>query len=272
MPGPHDPLVALTIAGSDSSAGAGLQADLKTFAAHGVFGTTAITAVTAQNTLGVQGVFPVPPAFVDDQITSVLSDLAVAAVKTGMLGDRGVVLAVAARAAAGELPHLVVDPVMVSSSGHRLLSADAETAYVDELFPHAEVVTPNIREASVLVGAEVATLADMEEAARQIGRSGPGTVVVKGGDLGGEVSVDVVWDGAVMSRLEAPRIETGNNHGTGCSFAAATAARLAAGDDLAAGVRSAKHYVHRAIAGGAGWRLGAGHGPLDHLGWTGSSR
>lgn len=268
MPGPHDPPVALAIAGSDSSAGAGLQADLKTFAAHGVFGTTAITALTAQNTVGVQGVMAVPAGFVDDQLTSVLSDLAVAAVKTGMLADRDIVLAVAARAAAGDLPHLVVDPVMVSSSGHRLLTADAETAYLDDLFPHAEVVTPNLREASVLMGSDLTGVADMEEAARQLGTSSPAAVVVKGGDLGGDSSVDVVWDGSTMTRLEAPRVPTTNNHGTGCSFAAATAARLAKGDDLHAALRGAKDYVHRAISGGAGWRLGGGHGPLDHFGWS----
>lgn len=271
MPGTADPPVALTIAGSDSSAGAGLQADLKTFAAHGVFGTSAVTAVTAQNTLGVQGVHPVPASFVDEQITSVVGDLAVAAVKTGMLADRHIVLAVAARAAAGDLRHLVVDPVMVSSSGDRLLTPDAEEAYLNELFPHAEVVTPNVREASVLVGAELSTVADLEEAARQIARRGPGAVVVKGGDLGGATSTDVVWDGASMTRLEAPRVETTNNHGTGCSFAAATAARLALGDDLPAALRAAKAYVHGAIVGGARWHLGAGHGPLDHFGWTAAS-
>ncbi|MCW2607264.1 MAG: phosphomethylpyrimidine kinase [Frankiales bacterium] len=265
------PPVALTIAGSDSGGGAGVQADLKAFAAHGVFGTSALTALTAQNTTGVLGVHAVPPAFVALQVEAVLADLPVAAVKTGMLGTLGVVQAVAELAAEGRLPHLVIDPVMVASSGARLLEAAAEQAYVQLLLPHARVLTPNLLEAQVLLGGQVRTLAEQEEAARALGALGPQVVVVKGGHAvqGAEgEAVDVVWDGREITALRAPRLPGDNDHGTGCTFAATVAARLASGDDVATALRTAKAYVARALAGGAGWRLGRGHGPLDHLLWS----
>jgi hydroxymethylpyrimidine/phosphomethylpyrimidine kinase len=264
------PPVAMTIAGSDSGGGAGLQADLKAFAAFEVFGACAVTALTAQSTTGVSGVLPVPGAFVVAQVEAVLGDLDVRAVKTGMLGTAEVVEAVAGLAAAGRLPHLVVDPVMVASSGARLLEPDAERAYVALLLPHAEVLTPNLHEAQALLGGEITTLAEQREAARALAALGPRVVVVKGGHAvrdSGDEAVDVVWDGERTTELRAPRIDTRNDHGTGCTFAAAVTARLARGDAVGDAVQAAKRHVARALAGGAAWRLGAGHGPLDGLLW-----
>ncbi len=267
--GPVTPPVALTIAGSDSGGGAGVQADLKAFAALGVFGTSALTALTAQSTTGVSGVLPVPGEFVVAQVEAVLADLPVAAVKTGMLGTLEVVRAVAGLAE--RLPQLVVDPVMVASSGDRLLAAEAERAYVELLLPVATVLTPNLLEAQALLGAAIGTLEEQRAAARELGALGPRVVVVKGGhataDSAGE-AVDVVWDGTSLWELRAPRLPTGNTHGTGCTFAAATAAGLARGLPVAEALARAKAYVGRALAGGATWRLGAGHGPLDHLLWS----
>ncbi len=264
------PPVALTIAGSDSAGGAGIQADLKSFAALGVFGASAITALTAQNTRGVFGVHAVPADFVVAQVEAVLDDLAVKAVKTGMLATAEIVHAVGKLAGAGRLPQLVVDPVMVASSGDRLLEEAAERAYVVELLPHAAVLTPNVREAEVLLAASISSLAEQREAARALGALGPSVVVVKGGHAVGDsadVAVDIVWDGAAMRELGAPRVDTPNNHGTGCSFASAIAAGLATGLSLARALERAKAFVHRGIQGGARWRLGGGHGPLDHFGW-----
>ena len=263
------PPVALTIAGSDSGGGAGIQADLKAFAANGVFGTTAITALTAQNTVGVLGVEVTPVSFVDAQITAVLSDLPVRAVKTGMLATAEIVELVAKRAEAGDLPNLVVDPVMVASSGARLLDADAELSYLTRLFPHALVVTPNLWEASLLVGRPLTTPDDMAAAAVELGRSGARYVLIKGGHLRGD-AVDVLFDGEEVHRLSLARIDTANVHGTGCTTAATIAARLAQGDQVPAAVAAAKAYVASAIAGAVDWRLGAGHGPVDHFGWGGS--
>ena len=266
-----DPVVALTIAGSDSGGGAGIQADLKTFAALGVFGTSALTALTAQNTRGVTGVLPVPPDFVVAQVEAVLDDLPVRAVKTGMLGTAAVVHAVADLAAAGRLPHLVVDPVMVASSGSRLLDADAERTYVQALLPHADVLTPNLAEAQVLLASTISTLAEQREAARALAALGPRVVVVKGGHAVADAlddAVDVVWDGQSMTELRAARVDTRNDHGTGCTFAAAVAAGLAQGRDVGEALQGAKGFVARAVRGGAPWRLGAGHGPVDHFGWT----
>lgn len=258
------PAVALTIAGSDSGGGAGIQADLKTFAVHGVFGTSAITALTAQNTATVRAIEPVSPGFVAAQLKAVLDDLPVAAVKTGMLAQPATVAMIAGFA--GRLPNLVVDPVLVSSTGAELFGSGARRAYLDLLFPLATVVTPNSREAAVLTGRSVSTVDDAIAAAKELGQAGPKWVVVKGGHLDGQGhAVDVVWHDGDVELLSDPWIETANNHGTGCTFAAATAARLARGDDVLAALRAAKSYVHRALAGAAGWRLGAGHGPLS---WT----
>lgn len=267
------PPVALTIAGSDSGGGAGIQADLVTFAALQTHGASVVTALTAQNTVGVAGVHVPPVEFLLAQLEAVLDDLPVAAVKTGMLATEEVVRAVAGVADAGRLPNLVVDPVLVSSTGARLLDAGAEKAYLDLLFPHALVVTPNTREAAALVGGEVRTVADAREAAREVGRLGPGWVVIKGGhqvDRGGD-AVDVVYEAATgtVTELCLPRVDTPNDHGTGCTFAAATAAMLARGADVPRALDAAKHFVHDGLVTSAGWRLGGGHGPVGKLGgWS----
>ncbi|HUY40372.1 MAG TPA: bifunctional hydroxymethylpyrimidine kinase/phosphomethylpyrimidine kinase [Candidatus Dormibacteraeota bacterium] len=283
------PVVVLTIAGSDSSGGAGLQADLKTFAAHRVHGASAVTAVTAQNTTAVTGVVALEPAFVVAQIDAVLADLPVAGVKTGMLATSEIVAAIAAMAAAGRLPNLTVDPVLVSSTGHLLTDEGGVTAFRELLLPCAEVATPNLREAAVLTGrpvSELATVEAMIDAAEEIRALGATTVVVKGGHLAaaqaarvpgpdgrdrraaGPASPDVIAgpDGVVV--LEGGRVATANDHGTGCSLSAAIAAGLALGDGHIAAIRAAKDYVAAALAGAAGWHLGSGHGPIDHFGWS----
>jgi hydroxymethylpyrimidine kinase/phosphomethylpyrimidine kinase len=264
------PVTALTIAGSDSGGGAGAQADLKTFAAHGVHGTSALSAVTAQNTAEVRGVVALAPGFVRLQIEAVLDDMDVRAVKTGMLANRGIVEEVAALAAAGRLPNLVVDPVLVSSSGHALLEPDGVAAYLELLLPHALVATPNLREAAVLTGVAVEALGStgaMAAAAEQIRARGPQLVVVKGGHLT-ESAADVVAGPEGVTVLEGTRVPTGNDHGTGCSLSAAIAANLALGAEVLEAVRAAKAFVAKGLAGAAGWRLGQGHGPIDHFGWS----
>jgi hydroxymethylpyrimidine/phosphomethylpyrimidine kinase len=263
-----NPPVALTIAGSDSGGGAGIQADLKTFAALGVFGTSVLTAVTAQNTTAVLGVRMLEPDFVDLQIEAVLGDLPVAAVKTGMLATAATVAVVARRAAAGDLPHLVVDPVMVTSTGTPLLDDEGVTAYLELLLPHAAVCTPNMREASLLTSMAVTDVTDMEVAARRLAEHGVPVVVVKGGHLDGDAAPDVVLADGVLTVLEGPRVASANDHGTGCSLSAAIAARLASGAETLDAIREAKAFVARAIEGAASWTLGAGHGPLDHFGWN----
>jgi hydroxymethylpyrimidine/phosphomethylpyrimidine kinase len=270
VPGSATPLTALTIAGSDSGGGAGVQADLKTFGALGLYGTSALTAVTAQNTTEVRGVTALDPDFVRLQIETVLSDFDVQSVKTGMLANRAIVDVVADLAAAGRLPRLVVDPVLVSSSGRALLAPDGLEAYLERLLPHALVVTPNLREAAALTGTDVDRLTDvaaMTEAAEQIRAGGVRFVVVKGGHLT-ESAHDVVAGPEGVTVLEGRRVVTGNDHGTGCSLSAAIAAHLAQGADVPAAVRAAKAFVARGLAGGAGWHLGAGHGPIDHFGWS----
>ena len=264
------PLTALTIAGSDSGGGAGAQADLKTFAALGVHGACALTAVTAQNTAEVRGVVALEPAFVRLQIETVLDDFDVRAAKTGMLANAGVVAAVAALAARGVLPHLVVDPVLVTSSGHPLLEPEGVAAYLELLLPHATVATPNLREAAVLGGTAVEELADLGariEVAEKIRAVGPAWVVVKGGHLADSAD-DVVAGPAGTVVLEGPRVASGNDHGTGCTLSAATAANLALGRSVPDALAAAKAFVTQALEGAAGWRLGTGHGPLDHFGWA----
>ncbi|HKH88979.1 MAG TPA: bifunctional hydroxymethylpyrimidine kinase/phosphomethylpyrimidine kinase [Acidimicrobiales bacterium] len=259
--------MALTIAGTDSGGGAGIAADLRTFAAHGVMGTLAVTAVTAQNTLGVQGVQTIPAAMVSAQIDSVISDLHPRAAKTGMLATAEIVKVVVAKAEQGMLPPVVVDPVLVASSGDPLFDGHAiRDAYLD-LVAVATVVTPNLFEASLLVGRQLRTIEEMEEAARELQGLGPALAIVKGGHLRqGDEAVDVVFDGSAVSLLRAPWIETRNVHGTGCSFAAAIAANLALGFDPLPAAMRAKDYVNRAVELAAGWELGSGHGPIDHLG------
>jgi len=257
----------MTIAGSDSGGGAGLQADLKTFAAHRVFGTSVVTAVTAQNTAAVLGVHVLDPAFVDLQIAAVVSDLPVVAVKTGMLASSATVAAVARRAAAGDLPDLVVDPVLVASTGRPLLDDDGIAAYLELLLPHAAVVTPNTTEAALLAGHAVDDVDAMVRAAHRLAATGARVVVVTGGHLGGEHAPDVVLLDGTVHVLEGPRVVSGNDHGTGCTLSAAITAHLARGAAVLDAVTRAKDFVTAALDGAAGWHLGAGHGPLDHFGW-----
>jgi hydroxymethylpyrimidine/phosphomethylpyrimidine kinase len=264
------PVTALTIAGSDSGGGAGAQADLKTFAAHRVHGTSALSAVTAQNTAEVRGVVALDAAFVRLQIEAVLDDFDVRAVKTGMLANAAIVREIAALAEEGRLPQLVVDPVLVSSSGHALVEPDGVAAYVERLLPRALVATPNLREAAVLTGVTVASLGTTEamaEAAEAIRVGGPTYVVVKGGHLTTSAQ-DVVAGPEGITVLEGSRVATGNDHGTGCSLSAAIAANLALGADVLDAVRAAKAFVARGLGGAADWQLGRGHGPIDHFGWS----
>jgi hydroxymethylpyrimidine/phosphomethylpyrimidine kinase len=261
------PPVALTIAGTDSGGGAGIAADLRTFAAHGVMGTLAVTAVTAQNTLGVQSVQTLPAAMVVAQIDSVMADLRPSAAKTGMLATPDTVKAVTAKIRDGSLPPVVVDPVLVASSGDPLFEGDAVSDAYLELVAVATVLTPNLFEASLLLGRPVETLEAMEDAARGLHSLGPSLVVVKGGHLRlGDEAVDVAFDGRSATLLRAGWVETRNVHGTGCSFAASIAANLALGFEPLGAAVAAKGFVHRAVKGAARWELGAGHGPIDHFG------
>jgi hydroxymethylpyrimidine/phosphomethylpyrimidine kinase len=254
--------VAMTIAGSDSGGGAGIQADLRTFAAHGLHGTCAITAVTAQSSVEVRDWVALEPRMVVAQIETVMDDMPVAAVKTGMLARAAIIAAVAEVAERRGLPHLVVDPVMVAKGGQRLLDRDAERIYIERLFPLAAIVTPNLPEAEVLLGLDVRTLADMHAAAHALKALGPRAVIVKGGHLEGD-AVDVFFDGERTEELRTARIATANTHGTGCTFSAAIAARLAQGASLWDAVCGAKAYLSEAIR--RSYSVGKGHGPVDHL-------
>ena len=254
---------ALTIAGSDSGGGAGIQADLKTFHHFGVYGTSALTLVTAQNTLGVRRVEPLAPSLVSAQIDAVAEDLRPDAVKTGALGSAAIVEAIAAAVARHRLGPLVVDPVILSKNGRDLLDADALDALRRLLVPAAALVTPNLPEAAALLGAGVAPgERGLAEAARALLGLGARAVLVKGGHLPGAEVVDVLADRDRVLTLRAARIDTPHTHGTGCTYSAAIAARLARGDDLADAVRTAHAWVQRAIATAPG--LGRGHGPLNH--------
>jgi hydroxymethylpyrimidine/phosphomethylpyrimidine kinase len=254
--------LALTIAGSDSSGGAGIQADLKTFAAHGVFGLSAITAVTAQNTTGVSDVAIMPPALVTAQIDAVISDLGADAAKTGMLGNAAVTAAVADAVERLALRRLVVDPVMVATSGARLLDEAAVHTMRTRLLPLAMVITPNVAEAEILTGLRIETAADLAIAARRLVELGARAALVKGGHLDGPAT-DAFWDGSTAFELVAERVPGRNTHGTGCTLSAAITARLALGDDLPDAVRRAKAYVTLAIAQAPS--LGHGHGPVQHF-------
>ena len=256
--------IALSIAGSDSGGGAGIQADLKTFHAFGVFGATAITAVTVQNTRGVSGVHAIPVDTVLAQIAAVAEDLPPAACKTGMLATRALVRAVADAIREHRLPNYVLDPVMVASSGDRLLDADAELEVASALVPLASLATPNLDEAALLVGHPVETEAEMERAARTlVDQMGARAALLKGGHLRADELVDLLWDGREMHRWRRPRLETRHTHGTGCTLSAAVAAGLAHGRPLHRAVGQALDYVSRAMQAAPG--LGAGHGPLNHM-------
>lgn len=272
-PAPPTPPRLLTIAGSDSGGGAGIQADLKTFHSHGVFGMSAVTAITAQNTVAVTAVHPVPPGVVAAQIDAVFEDIGVDAVKIGMLADAPIIRAVAARlrhhGAGGALPAapvpVVLDPVMIAKSGDALLVDSAVEALVEELVPLASLVTPNLPETRRLLGRspdEVDTEDERRAMARKLAAAGP-AVLVKGGHGEGDEVVDLLFDGRDVHRFAAPRIHGRSTHGTGCTLSSAIAARLALGADLPLAVESAIAYLRRAME--SAFPLGRGHGPVNHL-------
>jgi hydroxymethylpyrimidine/phosphomethylpyrimidine kinase len=269
------PLTVLTIAGSDSGGGAGIQADLRTFCAFELHATTAITAITAQNTIGVDSVLNVEPDMVANQVRSVTEDFEVSAVKTGMLAQPATVRRVAELATEGLLPHLVVDPVLVSSTGHPLMDSGGVEAYRATLLAHAEVVTPNLREAAMLCGIDVNEVKnhdDMVALARQILSFGSTWALVKGGhfaehSLTERRAPDVLVSAEEIFVFDAERVTTSNDHGTGCSLSAAICSGLALGRALPDAVRDAKSFVLAALTSAADWKLGRGRGPIDHMGW-----
>jgi len=255
----------LTIDGSDSGGGAGIQADLKTFAALGCYGMTAITALTAQNTVGVQGIHAVPPAFLRSQLQSVIEDIGVDAVKIGMLHEPGVVEVVAWAIQHYQLQRVVLDPVMVATSGDRLIADATVRVLVDQLFPLATVITPNLDEASLLLGRPIAAVSDLSGAAQALLSQGARAVLLKGGHLPGDQVVDVLASpGHVDMVLASSRMASRNTHGTGCTLSSAIAAHLALGEPLERAVRAAREYILGAIQAGAGVQVGHGHGPLNH--------
>lgn len=258
---------ALTIAGSDSGGGAGIQADLKTFQELGVYGMSALTAVTAQNTLGVQGVYPLDPEAVARQLDSIGEDLTPDAVKTGMLFSGVIIRTVADKIRQHGWNGLVIDPVMVAKGGSPLLQQEAVRSLIDHLLPLALVTTPNIPEAEILTGLPIKSLEDAEEAARRIADMGSRYVVVKGGHGSGDGTVtDVLYDGRGFTYFESPRINTPHTHGTGCTFSAALAAELAKGRTPVEAVRTAKAFIRAAIEDGLG--IGSGHGPTNHFAYN----
>jgi hydroxymethylpyrimidine/phosphomethylpyrimidine kinase len=258
------PPIALTIAGSDPSGGAGIQADLKTFSALGVYGATVITALTAQNTRGVTSVFAIPADFIAAQFRAVVSDLAVSAIKTGMLGEAVTVETVARLIAEVPAVPVVVDPVMVATSGDNLLAPDAIDAVRRLLIPRATLITPNVPEAAMLLDSPPAqSEAEMQAQAAALMKFGCGAVLLKGGHATGPEAVDILFDGDTHHVLRQPRIETRNTHGTGCTLSAAIAGNLAQGMSLSESVAAAKLFVWNALASGAGRAIGIGNGPVD---------
>jgi len=254
---------ALTIAGSDSGGGAGIQADLKTFTAFRVFGMSVLTSVTAQNTVGVLGIHDLDPDFVYLQMKAVLEDIGIDAAKTGMLSNAGIIEAVARGVRDFGIDVLVVDPVMVAKSGDPLLAPEAVDALKEEILHLALVLTPNIPEAEKLSGIEIRSIGDMEEAARAISSLGPRAVLVKGGHLRGQEALDLLYADGEFHRFSSPRFETRNTHGTGCTYSAAIAANLALGRDIVSAIGIAKNYIAGAIKNS--FDLGKGHGPLNHF-------
>lgn len=265
------PAKVLTIAGSDSGGAAGLQADLKTFTALGVYGMSVVTVVTAQNSVRVEGVHPLPAGFVSQQLAAVLSDYGAAAVKTGFIGRVDLIEAIAGRLAAyaaeqpaGQAPRIVIDPVLVNHRGESMFPPDVTDAYRNHLLPLADLVTPNRREAALLTERPVETVAEMEAAARLLHEQAGGAVLVKGGRQGEKV-VDVFFDGEEVVPLRTERVETANTHGGGDTLSAAIVAFMARGEGMLPAVRRARCFTHAAIRSAAGWRMGGGHGPLDHF-------
>ena len=261
--------VVLTIAGSDSGGGAGIQADIKAISATGSYAASAITAVTVQNTLGVEGVHPVPIEVISAQIAAVLSDIGADAVKIGMLHSAEVVLAVKEQLKKFGINNIVLDPVMVSTSGHRLIEDSAVKVLSEELVPMARVITPNIPEAEILAGTRIASQADLPRIARALSCGGRVSVLMKAGHLSDVNLVDYFYNAEKDTVLELPsrRVYTSNTHGTGCTLSSAFASFLAQGLDLDDAARAAKDYINSAIVSGAGYSIGHGHGPVDHF-WT----
>lgn len=253
---------ALTIAGSDSGGGAGIQADLKTFSALGVYGASVITSITAQNTVGVTGIQNIDIDIIEKQIEAVLSDIGAQAVKTGMLSSAEIIDVVSKELTKFKIKKLVIDPVMVAKSGDKLLQDNAVNALIQRLFPLAFMVTPNIPEAEVLTGEKIRAVDDMEKACRRIMEMGCGSVVVKGGHLQKE-AVDVFFDGKEVYHLKSARYRTKNTHGTGCTFSAAITAHLAKGYTASEAVKLSKKYISNAIA--HAYPIGKGHGPVHHF-------
>jgi hydroxymethylpyrimidine/phosphomethylpyrimidine kinase len=258
--------IALTIAGSDSSGGAGVQADLKTFAALGVYGASVITALTAQNTMGVRGIHQVPAEFVTAQIDAVFSDLAVGAVKIGMVAELSIIDAIAAGLTRWSPKHVVFDPVMVATSGDRLLAAEAVDALRTRLIPLASLITPNLPEAGALLDEPMASdEATIESQGKRLLALGCKAVLIKGGHAQGSESIDYLIDAARTIALAAPRIATASTHGTGCSLSSAIASELAKGEDMASAVRNAKSWITAAIEAADRFTVGHGHGPVHHF-------
>lgn len=254
---------ALTIAGSDSGGGAGIQADLKTFSALGVYGMSVLTSITAQNTLGVQGIHDLPPEFVGLQIDSVMQDIGADAVKIGMLSNIQIIKIVSKKIKEYKVKNLVIDPVMVAKGGDRLLKEDAVEALKQDLIPLAIIVTPNLIEAEVLSGLKIQNIIDMKEAAQEIYKLGPRNVLIKGGHLLSEEAIDFLYDGESFKEFKAERINTKNTHGTGCTLSSAIAAGLAQEKEIEEAVDIAKRYITLAIQNSLD--IGHGHGSLDHL-------
>ncbi|PIE68582.1 MAG: bifunctional hydroxymethylpyrimidine kinase/phosphomethylpyrimidine kinase [Deltaproteobacteria bacterium] len=257
----------LTIAGSDSGGGAGIQADLKTFAAHRCYGMSVITALTAQNTIGVSAIHPVPVDIVRAQIEAVLGDIGADAIKIGMLFSCELIETVAATLRDHDVTNIVLDPVMVAQSGDRLLTGEVEEALKEQLLPVVDLVTPNLPEASVLLGRSLLSAGELTAAAREIAAMGTANVLIKGGHLEEGDCDDLLYLGGKdrLVPLSAKRVATQNNHGTGCTLSSAIACGLAQGQDMAEAVRHAKAYITGAIEAGASYQLGSGHGPVHHF-------
>lgn len=253
---------ALTIAGSDSGGGAGIQADLKTFQELGVYGMSVLTALTAQNTLGVHGVMPVPPAFIEQQLDAVLSDLGTDAAKTGMLFDTPIIEKVAEKIKEYEIKQYVLDPVMVAKGGAPLLLEEAVASVRKHLIPLARVITPNLPEAEVITGITIDSMEKMREAAGAFREMGAFSVVIKGGHASGDMATDLFYDGEEFIELKEKRFNTPHTHGTGCTFAAAVTAGLAKGNPVKEAVQQAKEFITAAICHPLG--IGQGHGPTNH--------
>jgi hydroxymethylpyrimidine/phosphomethylpyrimidine kinase len=257
----------LTIAGSDSGGGAGIQADLKTFAAIGCYGMSVITALTAQNTQGVTAIHALPPSFAIEQMTAVFTDIGADAVKIGMLYSAELIEAISETLNKYRARNIVLDPVMVAQSGDKLLQDDAIQAIKDHLMPVADVVTPNLPEAEVLLGQKIESFEDMQRAARSLAQFGSRSVLIKGGHLEESISTDLLYlteeDRFVI--LEAERIASTNNHGTGCTLSSAIAAYMSKGSDIENAANKAKTYIHHAIRAGAAYKIGHGHGPVHHF-------